>query len=135
MGARSALTPLQRRAVKMVAMGRPFRVIARELEIGETTIHRWKKEKPEFNFAVEQELRALEQLADDELRSAFPVAVTNARRLLSCQNESVELGASRLVIESVDKIIARRNLANEVDELREMVLQLKAEREGRATPV
>lgn len=116
-------------------MGRPIRVIARDMGVAESTIHKWKRDVPEFNFAIEAELRSLEDLAEDELRGGFHVAASTVRRLLSCKNENVELGAARLMMESVDRLIARRSMQKEVEELREMVLQLKAEREGRATPV
>lgn len=120
----SALTPRQRRAVKLIAQGRPLTHVAKELGIGTSTIQLWKSTKPEFNLAVEVELRNLEQLADDELRSAFAPAVLNARRLLACGQESVELGASRLVIESVDKLLLRRSQQDEIDDLRARVQEL-----------
>ena len=108
-----------RRVVKHVAAGRPIRTIARELNVPESTIHNWKRDNVLFQLELEKELRALEELTTDELRIAAPKAISNAHRLLHCDSDVVGLGASRLILDKLETLVKRRDLQQEVDQLRE----------------
>lgn len=114
---RDLLKPKQRRAVKLIAQGLTYRSVAKEVGCGVTTIALWRKTNPAFNAAVEQELLAFEEEADATLRSSLPFAMHNVRRLMQCGNDSVELGASRTVMEGWEKLLRARQLEQKIADL------------------
>lgn len=106
----ATLKPRQRKAVTMTAQGMQMRQIAQELSIGYTTLLSWGR-NPEYVRAVDEALQQLESEATKELQQGYGDAVRKARELLSSQSESIALGAAKLIINTMNHVVERRESA------------------------
>lgn len=94
----------------MTAQGMQMRQIAQELSIGYTTLLSWGR-NPAYVRAVDEALQQLESEATKELQQGYGDAVQKARELLSSQSESIALGAAKLIINTMNHVVERRESA------------------------
>ncbi|MCP9796142.1 RNA polymerase subunit sigma-70 [Cyanobium sp. Lug-B] len=116
----AALKPRQRKAVMMTAQGMQMRQIAQELSIGYTTLLSWGR-NPDYVRAVDEALQQLESEATKELQQGYGDAVRKARELLSSQSESIALGAAKLIINTMNHVVERRESAARWAEMSEQM--------------
>jgi hypothetical protein len=123
---RSGLTRKQQGAVRMLAQGFSHRAIAKEIGCSTSSLSRWKAEVPEFAFAMETTLRDLEQAARDQVRSDGTAAISKARQIVDEAPIDAPnlIPACRLLLEVHEKLVVKRDMEAEVNELRETVKQL-----------
>jgi hypothetical protein len=114
------LKPRQRKAVMMTAQGMQMRQIAQELSIGYTTLLSWGR-NPTYVRAVDEALQQLESEATKELQQGYGDAVQKARELLSSQSESIALGAAKLIINTMNHVVERRESAARWAEMSEQI--------------
>lgn len=103
----ATLKPRQRKAVLMTAEGMQLRQIAQELNIGYTTLLSWGR-NPAYVSAVNEALQQLESEATKELQQGYGDAVKKARELLNSQSESIALGAAKLILNTMNHVVERR---------------------------
>ncbi|WP_156818498.1 RNA polymerase subunit sigma-70 [Cyanobium gracile] len=116
----STLKPRQRKAVLMTAEGMQLRQIAQELNIGYTTLLSWGR-NPAYVSAVNEALQQLESEATKELQQGYGDAVKKARELLSSQSESIALGAAKLILNTMNHVVERRESAARWAEMSEQM--------------
>jgi len=131
----AGLKPNQRRAIKLIAQGLTIRRVATELDISPNTIHVWRRTIPEFDLAVETELRIFEEEATHSLRACLPLAVSNVQRLMDCGNENVELGASKTVLDGWERLLRGRLVEQQLDELEKRMESLRHKEPHAAQPL
>jgi hypothetical protein len=107
-------------AVMMTAQGMQMRQIAQELSIGYTTLLSWGR-NPTYVRAVDEALQQLESEATKELQQGYGDAVQKARELLSSQSESIALGAAKLIINTMNHVVERRESAARWAEMSEQM--------------
>ncbi len=91
----------------MTAEGMQLRQIAQELNIGYTTLLSWGR-NPAYVSAVNEALQQLESEATKELQQGYGDAVKKARELLNSQSESIALGAAKLILNTMNHVVERR---------------------------
>lgn len=123
---RSALTRKQMAVMRMLAQGHSHRKIIEELGTSSASIIRWKKEVPEFALGLENLLRDLEQAARDQIRSDGSAAISKARQVVDEAPIDAPnlIPACKLLLEVHEKLVVKRDMEAEVNELRETVKQL-----------
>jgi hypothetical protein len=104
----------------MTAQGMQMRQIAQELSIGYTTLLSWGR-NPTYVRAVDEALQQLESEATKELQQGYGDAVQKARELLSSQSESIALGAAKLIINTMNHVVERRESAARWAEMSEQM--------------
>jgi hypothetical protein len=104
----------------MTAEGMQLRQIAQELNIGYTTLLSWGR-NPDYVRAVDEALQQLESEATKELQQGYGDAVRKARELLSSQSESIALGAAKLIINTMNHVVERRESAARWAEMSEQM--------------
>jgi uncharacterized protein (DUF4213/DUF364 family) len=104
----------------MTAEGMQMRQIAQELSIGYTTLLSWGR-NPDYVRAVDEALQQLESEATKELQQGYSDAVRKARELLSSQSESIALGAAKLIINTMNHVVERRESAARWAEMSEQM--------------
>ena len=104
----------------MTAQGMQMRQIAQELSIGYTTLLSWGR-NPDYVRAVDEALQQLESEATKELQQGYGDAVRTARELLSSQSESIALGAAKLIINTMNHVVERRESAARWAEISEQM--------------
>ena len=104
----------------MTAQGMQMRQIAQELSIGYTTLLSWGR-NPDYVRAVDEALQQLESEATKELQQGYGDAVRKARELLSSQSESIALGAAKLIINTMNHVVERRESAARWAEISEQM--------------
>lgn len=104
----------------MTAQGMQMRQIAQELSIGYTTLLSWGR-NPGYVRAVDEALQQLESEATKELQQGYGDAVQKARELLNSQSESIALGAAKLIINTMNHVVERRESAARWAEMSEQM--------------
>ncbi len=104
----------------MTAEGMQLREIAQELGIGYTTLLSWGR-NPAYVRAVDEALQHMESEATKELQQVYGDAVQKARALLQSQSESIALGAAKLIINTMNHVVERRESATRWAELSEQI--------------
>lgn len=104
-GKQKPLSKLQLRAAAMIAAGRYQTDIARELKITNVIISKWKKERPDFLQAIEDEFGGLLQ---DARNKAMEVLMTQ----MSDSNKWVAQNAAGRVLAQYNSIYAREQSGN-----------------------
>ncbi|MEA5392149.1 RNA polymerase subunit sigma-70 [Cyanobium gracile UHCC 0139] len=97
-----------------------LRQIAKELNIGYTTLLSWGR-NPEYVSAVNEALQHLESEATKELQQGYGDAVKKARELLNSQSESIALGAAKLILNTMNHVVERRESAARWAEMSEQM--------------
>jgi len=108
----------------MTAEGMQLRQIAQELNIGYTTLLSWGR-NPTYVRAVDEALQQLESEATKELQQGYGDAVQKARELLQSQSESIALGAAKLIINTMNHVVERRESATRWAEMSEQLEALE----------
>lgn len=108
----------------MTAEGMQLRQIAQELNIGYTTLLSWGR-NPAYVRAVDEALQQLESEATRELQQGYGDAVQKARELLGSQSESIALGAAKLIINTMNHVVERRESATRWAEMSEQLEALE----------
>lgn len=119
------LKPRQVRAAKMIAAGHSFSEVSRQLDVSRATLLAWRQTVPAFNNAIEEALAGFEADADAELRIIYPLASEGLRELLSSRNEAIKLGACRTVLDSAERMMARRERLAECAAIRSRLEQVE----------
>jgi uncharacterized protein YjcR len=122
--ASATLKPRQRKAVLMTAEGMQLRQIAQQLGVGYTTLLSWGR-NPAYVRAVDEALQHIESEATKELQQGYGDAVQKARELLKSQSESIALGAAKLIINTMNHVVERRESATRWAELSEQIESLE----------
>ncbi|MCP9796210.1 RNA polymerase subunit sigma-70 [Cyanobium sp. Lug-B] len=104
----------------MTAEGMQLRQIAQELNIGYTTLLSWGR-NPAYVSAVNEALQQLESEATKELQQGYGDAVKKARELLNSQSESIALGAAKLILNTMNHVVERRESAARWTEMSEQM--------------
>ncbi|WP_254975327.1 RNA polymerase subunit sigma-70 [Cyanobium sp. Lug-B] len=97
-----------------------LRQIAQELNIGYTTLLSWGR-NPAYVSAVNEALQQLESEATKELQQGYGDAVKKARELLNSQSESIALGAAKLILNTMNHVVERRESAARWTEMSEQM--------------
>ena len=102
----SNLTPIQERAAELLAQGHSSRDVARQLDVSEQTIGRWKK-IPAFLAAVAEAgegidaaLRAEMAALSSDIRLGKQEALTVVRRHLQSDNPVTALRAAEILLKA-----------------------------------
>ena len=104
-----------------LAAGLTVAEIARQANVGEATIRRWRK-NPDFTQAVENARAELISSTVGRLSDSATAAVQTLRELLSpTQPPSVRLGAARAVLELGVRLRESEELAKRVAILEEII--------------
>jgi hypothetical protein len=128
------LTRKQQGAIRLLAQGLSFRAVAKEIGCATSSLSRWKAEVPEFAYAMETTIRDLEQAARDQVRSDGTAAISKARQIVDEAPIDAPnlIPACRLLLEVHEKLVVKRDMEAEVNELRETVKQLSQVIESRS---
>lgn len=108
------LTPKQRLAVKLIAQGKLFTKVAKEIGCTNDTISRWRREVPAFNEALEEELAAAENTAREAMRQAMVPAMNTVHELLTCGNENVRLGAANSIFGNWERLVKNMRIEDQI---------------------
>jgi methyl coenzyme M reductase gamma subunit len=107
-------------------------IAAAKAGIGEATLQRWLR-LPEFQMMYRQARRQVVEAAVGRLQHATGQAVEALQRALTCGRPSAEIRAAVAILDHSLKAVEVRDLAGQVEELRELVRRMQHER-GQAPP-
>jgi len=97
-----SLTKKQLEAAKLIAEGQlTQREIAKQLNIAELTISRWKKQEA-FQQAIEDFTAEIKKDIERKLMSMAPEALRQLQRLLNARSELVRLQAIKDILDRLD---------------------------------
>jgi hypothetical protein len=113
---RKALNPRQERAALDLAAGHSVPQTARRCEVAERTLYYWRQ-SPAFMARVRELQQAMFGEAVGVLAALAGTAADRLGQLLRSKNQSVALGACRLVLEGGPGLREKHDLAAEVAEL------------------
>ena len=119
------LTLKQRKAMDLLVAGYRKYQVQEELGIHPATLYRWQQ-LPAWGITLAEKTRI--QAEDDqvELKSLVGMANRALKLLVANGNHSIQLGACRLIYETVDRLAAREQQQEVVLELESQLEDLKA---------
>ena len=123
------LTLKQRKAMDLLVAGYRKYQVQEELGIHPATLYRWQQ-LPAWGITLAEKTRIQAEEDQVELKSLVGMANRALKLLVANGNHSIQLGACRLIYETVDRLAAREQQQEVVLELESQLEDLKAAVQG-----
>lgn len=137
---KAGLTSGQRRAARLLALGRKQVVVARMVGVCKDTIINWKK-NPEFRAEIESHHQSALDTIRGKIEGSFPDAMKALANLRDCaQDEGVRLGAAkaqadyaaRLLLAVMAQQAKARDTSESADERASAIIESLEEMDSRS---
>ncbi len=97
------LTAKEQKAVELLAIGKNYNEVSKELNIDRTTLWQWKQ-KPTFEAYYNNLIKELKEHTKEKILSLYDEALKTVETCLKSDNDNVKLKTALFLIDKVENI-------------------------------